>query len=118
MPSSSGRSAKPAPSCSSTSRAFSLQILAVVAALGNRRRVTRRLADPSPQALGHAVDLDAGVVDVELARDRVAGPLEQRGDRIAQRGAATVADVERARGIGGDELDVDLEPGARRSQRP
>ena len=80
---------------------------------GSRRRA-RRLLDPRPEALGQLVDLHAGVVDVELAGDGVAGPLESAAMRVAQRRAAAVADVQRAGGVGGDELDVDLEAGAPR----
>src|SRR6476469_3313791 len=42
----------------------------------------------------------------------MAGPLQQRGERVAIRRAPPVADVERPRGIGRDELDVDLEADA------
>ena len=88
------------------------QILAEVAALGNLGLAPDLLLHPCPEALRQIVDLDAGVVDVELAGDRVPGPLKQRGDGVAERGAAPVADVKGAGRVGGDELDVDLEPGS------
>jgi hypothetical protein len=54
------------------------------------------------------VDLLAGIVVIELARYRAALPLEQRGDRIAERRLAAMADVQRAGRIGRNELDLDL----------
>src|SRR5207245_10640712 len=53
-----------------------LQVVAVVAALGNFRRAARALLRPRPQRAGQLVDLGPAVVHVELARPRVAGPLE------------------------------------------
>src|SRR6185295_11388035 len=87
------------------------EVLAVVAALGNRQRVACELTHPSPQALGQPVNLHAGIVDVELAGNSVPGPLEERGDRVAQRGATTVTHMEWSCGVGGDELYVHPKPG-------
>ena len=42
----------------------------------------------------------------------MAGPVEQRRDRVPQSGAAAVPHVQRARRIGGDEFDVDPLPAA------
>ncbi len=89
-----------------------LEVLPVVPALGDRGRMSGQLPHAGPEALRHPVDLDAGVIDVELTRDTVAGPLEQRRDGVAQRGAAAVAHVQRAGGIGGDEFHIDVEHGA------
>src|SRR5678815_3304051 len=43
---------------------------------------------------GELVDLCAGVVVVELARDLLALRLEQRGDRVAERRLPAVPDVQ------------------------
>ncbi len=51
------------------------------------------------------MDLRTRVVVVELARYRVALRFEQRGDGVAECCLAAVADVQRASGVGGDELD-------------
>ena len=84
----------------------------MVAALGNGERPADRLLHPGPQALAHPVDLDAGVVDVELARHLVPAPFEERGDAVAQGGAAAVPDVQGAGRVGGDELHVDPDAAA------
>jgi len=55
-----------------------------------------------------ASHLLADVVDVVLAGDAVPGRLEQRGDRVARRRPATGTEVQRARRVGGHELDVDV----------
>ena len=49
------------------------------------------------------------VVDVVLAVDVIAGVLEDVAHGVAERGPTTVADVQRAGGVGRDELVVDLE---------
>src|SRR2546430_9377801 len=51
-------------------------------------------------------DLGAAIVVIEFARDAPPRPVEQRRDRIAQRGLPAVAYVQRTGGIGRDELDV------------
>ena len=58
------------------------------------------------------VDLPAGIVDVVLAIHRVPGGLEQVAERRAIGRAATVADVHRAGGIGGNEFHHHLAAGA------
>ncbi len=58
-------------------------------------------------ALGEDPRLVAEVVDVVLARDAVAGRLEEPRDRVAEDGAARVADVQRPGRVRADELDVD-----------
>ena len=55
------------------------------------------------------VHLPPGVVDVVLAGHVEAGELEHVGERGAVGGAAAVADVERAGGVGRDELDLHLD---------
>ncbi len=78
-------------------------VIAGVAVLG-------RLFAPHPrrQRLGEAGDLAAGVVDVVLAPDLVAGRLEQPHQRVAVGGVTAGADVDRPGRVGGDELDEDL----------
>ncbi len=56
---------------------------------------------------GEAIDLTAGVVDVELALHLVSGGLEQADQGVAVGRVATAADVQRAGRVGGDELDQD-----------
>jgi arginyl-tRNA synthetase len=68
-------------------------VRAVIAALGNVERRAAELAHPRLRALREVLDLDAGVVVVELARDLPPRPLEQRRDRVAERGLSPVADV-------------------------
>ena len=86
--------------------AISRDVLAVIPALGNLERRRRRARARAPATLAREIlDLHAGVVVVELARHLPAGPLEQRADRVAERGLAAVADVQRAGGIRAHELD-------------
>ena len=48
----------------------------------------------------------------------MAGPVEDPGHGVAERRAAGVAGVQRARGVGRDELDHHVDAVARRSERP
>ena len=61
---------------------------------------------------GEGSDLCPGVIDVVFLGDLEAGLVQQVGQGIADHGAAAVADMHRAGGIGGDILDVDFGPGA------
>src|SRR5690606_39536584 len=79
--------------------------LAVVAALGDYHRVAGELLQAGLHGEREVRDLHAGVVVVELALHLPALRGEQRGDRVAERGLAAVAYVQRARGIRRDELD-------------
>ncbi len=54
------------------------------------------------------VDLGAGVVVVKLARDRMALPLQQGRDRIAERRLAAMADVQGSGRVRGHELHLNL----------
>src|SRR5690606_6667632 len=54
----------------------------------------------------------AAVVDVVFARDLVAREGEQTGKRVAEDRAPHVADMHRAGGVGGNELDIDAATGA------
>ena len=83
-------------------------VLALVALLGDLSGEATRLANSRLHAARQIQDLTAAVVVVELAAHLPAGPLEQRRDGVAERGLAAVADVQRARGVRGHELDVDL----------
>ena len=84
------------------------QIVAGIEAARDLDDLAERLAVAEERRLGERLDLAAGVVDVVLARHVVAGVGHQRGERIAEHGAAGMADVHRAGGVGGDVLDVDL----------
>jgi hypothetical protein len=86
------------------------EVLAVVPALGNGKVLAALLLDPGPETPDQPIDLDPGVVDVELAGDLVSGPFEQGRDPIAERRSPAVADVEWSGRVGRDELDVDPAP--------
>jgi hypothetical protein len=62
---------------------------------------------PRPDAAGEARDLLARVVVVELAVRLPAGPGQELGDGVAERGLATVADVQGTGRVRGNELDED-----------
>jgi hypothetical protein len=79
----------------------------MVPAFGNVRRATDLFLDPRPQRTRQPIDLDPGIVDIELAGDFVASDLEQSADAVAQGRTATVTHVERPRRIRRDEFDVD-----------
>jgi hypothetical protein len=70
----------------------------------------RHVLAVGPQRQRHAevVHLVAGVVDVELARDVGAGRFQQPAQGVADGGPPGVAQVQRARRVGGDELQVDV----------
>ena len=72
-----------------------------------RRRLTLRRGQ---QGADEAVDLRATVVEVVLAGDLCTLGGEDAAERIANGGPAGVAEVQRAGGVGRDELEVD--PGA------
>ena len=78
-------------------------VVALVAVLRHRlvaRAGAHRRAEP--------LDLRAGVVEVVLADDLVAGQREQPGERVAVGGVAGAGRGQRAGRVGGDVLDVDL----------
>src|SRR5258708_2328669 len=85
-----------------------LDVFAVVAFL----RPARLAGPDSPGARLHGkrelVDLGAGIVVVELARDRVSLGFEQRRDRIAERALPAVADVQRPGRVRRHEFHLDL----------
>ena len=86
--------------------------------LGDRNQVLAlvtllvRLFAPRPgqQRPAEVVHLRARVVEVVLAHDVVPGEREQPGEAVAVRRVAAGRDRQRAGGVGGHELDVDLEP--------
>ncbi len=84
-----------------------LDILALIAVLGELDVLLAfvDLQVAGGQRLAEFFDLVAGVVDVELAGDLVAGPVEHAGQTVAQRAAAGVAQMHGAGGVGRDELD-------------
>jgi hypothetical protein len=81
-----------------------------VAALVGVGREGQRLVEQrqvtQPGRHGEDVHLAAGIVDVVLARHLVAGEGQQRRQAGAVGGAAAVADMQRAGGIGGNEFDL------------
>ena len=85
-------------------------VSALVALLGQRAGflalVQLQVADG--QALAELLDLVAGVVDIELAGDIAAGPIQAGGQTVTQGTAAGVTHVHGAGGVGGNELHVIL----------
>ena len=77
-------------------------VAAAVAVLGRRLAQVR-----GDEAAGEAVDLDAVVVEVVLARDVAALGLEDAREAVADGGPAGAADVQGAGRVRGHELDVD-----------
>ena len=87
-------------------------VIADVAALGHllpARPRANRLAEP--------LDLRPGVVEVVLARDRVAGKAEHARQRVAVRGMRRCG-RQRPGQVGRDELDVDAQRGGRAPPPP
>ena len=82
-------------------------VCALVAAVGEVGVAAVGLAVAGEEGLAEESDLSAGVVDVILALDLAAGGGENGGEGVAEHGAASVADLERTGGIGGDEFDLD-----------
>src|ERR1035437_9391164 len=80
-----------------------VDVVAVVAIFGEVAALSNR-HDRGAQVL----DLAAEVVEVVLALHLVAGRGQHSAEKVAGEGAAGVADVERPRWVGRDELDVDV----------
>ena len=80
-------------------------VLAVIAVLGKRRVLAQDLLRARAHRHREILDLLAGVVVVELARDRAPCHSSSVRDRVAERRLPAVADVQRAGRIRGDELD-------------
>ena len=70
------------------------------------------------ERLAEDAHLRPGVVDVVLALDVVAGGLQHAGQHVAQHRAAAVADLQRAGGVGRDELHLQRLPGAQIDRAP
>ena len=105
---SSGKLSSERPCSAASACADGLQVVAGIEARRDLADVlAQRLAVAQIGRAGERVDLRAGVVDVVFARHLVAGELQQVGERIAEHGAAAVADVHRAGRVGRDVLDVD-----------
>ena len=67
-----------------------------------------RLLHPCPERLRQLVDLNPGIVHVELAGRMMAGGFEQPRDRVPQRRAAPVPHVKRPRRVGRYKLHIHL----------
>ena len=80
-------------------------VFAAIAVLRELARFAEDLLGARADRHGEILDLRAGVVVVELARDLAALPLQQVGERVAERRLAAVAHVQRPGGVRGDELD-------------
>jgi hypothetical protein len=73
---------------------------------GKGDRLVEQFEVAQPGRYGKDVHLPAGVIDVILARHLVAGKGQQRAQAGAVGGAAAMADMQRAGGIGGNEFDL------------
>src|SRR5690606_5841487 len=78
--------------------------LAALERAGRAAGVDERLV-AGADALAEDAHLAAGVVEVVLARDLVAGPVEEVGYGVAEDGVAAVPDGQRSGRVGGDVLD-------------
>ncbi len=83
------------------------QVEPVVAVLGDGQRLAGQLPPAGAQALAERRHLRARVVDVELARDLVAGGREQARQRGAEGRGAGADDDGRSGRIGAHELQAD-----------
>ena len=79
-------------------------VLAAITVLGKGQLLAAELEVSHPGAHGKDVHLPPGIVDVVLTLDVKARRSEDVGERRPVRCLASVADVQRAGGIGGDEL--------------
>ena len=85
-----------------------LQIVAGIEPFGDLADVlAERLAVAQEGRAGERIDLGAGIVDIIFARDGKAGKGEQIGERIAEHGAAAMADMHRPGRVGRDIFQVD-----------
>ena len=76
-----------------------------------RQRCADRLQVAPIGRPGERGDLRAGVVDVVFLGHGIAGLRQQVGERVAHHGAAAMADMHRAGGVGGHVFDVDARAG-------
>jgi len=83
-------------------------VLAVVAVLRERDLLAEQLEVARIDGAREVVHLVAGIVDVVLALDRIARCAQQVDESRAGSRAAAVADVQQARRVGADVLDLDL----------
>ena len=63
---------------------------------------------PRDDRAAQVADLQAGVVEVVLARDSMAGTFEHAAEQVSHERAARIAHVQRAGGVGGDEFHVEV----------
>ena len=90
-------------------RAHRLQIVARIEAFRNGADIlAKRLAIPEEGGAREHIDLSAGIVDVIFAGDVVTREIKQARQRVAEHGAAAMADMHRSGRIGRDVFDVDL----------
>ena len=82
-------------------------VFALVAVLGHLCIEPAQLVDPRCDRLAEQRDLPAVIVDVELPVDVVTGELQDPAKRVAIGRVAGVAHVQRPRGVGRHELQVD-----------
>jgi hypothetical protein len=83
----------------------------ILTAISIRRRLLALVT--REQRVAEDRELVAGVVEVVLAVYLRALRREQVRDRIAHRDPTTASGVQRTRGVGGNELEIDPLPGER-----
>ncbi len=88
------------------------QIIARIEARGNLDGFAQGFAVAQECRAGERIDLAAGVVDVIFPRHLIARIGHERGQRIAEYGAAGVADMHGAGRVGRDIFDIDRFPAA------
>ena len=88
-------------------------VVAAITVFRQRRMLAQELLRAHPHRDGEILDLLAGIVVVELAGHRGALPFDEPRQRVAQRGLAAMADVQRPRRIRRDEFDHHALAGAR-----
>ena len=97
-----------APYCGGERRAHRLEIVAGIKTLRDRPNVLPQcFAVTQKRRARERIDLRTGVVDVVLARHLEAGENQQVGQRVAEHGAAAMADMHRPGRIGRDVFDID-----------
>ena len=85
-----------------------LHVAALVAVLGKFDDFALELPQAKIEGFAQGEDLVAHVVDVVFPHHLMAGGGEQVGQGVPQGGAAAVADVQGAGGVGADELHLDF----------
>ena len=85
-------------------------VIPPIAAFGKLHRFAQEFPVAQQNRFPQVVHLVSGIVDVILPENLIADGREDIGHDIADDGPARMADVERSRGVGADELHLDAPP--------